>query len=109
MLGEVDSTDASTDEVVVDPVAEVVTEPVNEMATEDPVVDPVAEVADTAGGEQVAAEAVDPVAQESDNDLLIGGSGDDWIFGEGGDDTIFGGDSPLAEDLLMQMLADRLA
>lgn len=82
---------------VVDPVAAdpVAADPIND---------------DSVGDNPEAETTVDVVAEEeSDNDVIFGGQGDDWIFGEGGDDTIFGSDSPLAEDLLTQMLSDRLA
>ena len=62
--------------------------------------------------EPVANDTDDSVAvavEETDNDVLFGGTGNDWIFGESGDDTVFGGDSPLAEELLMQLLSNRLA
>ncbi|MCD0462979.1 hypothetical protein LOC72_26270 [Roseiconus lacunae] len=52
---------------------------------------------------------VGQIEDESDDDVIFGGAGNDWIFGEGGDDTVFGGDSPLSEDALAALLADRLA
>ena len=52
-------------------------------------------------------EAVD--AEETDHDVIFGGSGDDWIFGESGSDLIFGGVSAVDDALLRMVIADRLA
>ncbi len=46
---------------------------------------------------------------ESDNDVIFGGSGDDWIFGGSGSDLIFGGASAIDDALLRMVIADQLA
>lgn len=47
-------------------------------------------------------------ADESDDDMIFGGSGDDWVFGGFGSGTIFGGTSPLEDELMRSVISGRL-
>jgi Ca2+-binding RTX toxin-like protein len=47
-------------------------------------------------------------SDESDDDVIFGGSGDDWLLGGSGSDTIFGGTSPLDDELMRSVISGRL-
>ncbi len=68
------------------------------------VIDPAVDLSDDAAGSDNAAGP-----EETDNDVIFGGSGDDWIFGETGSDLIFGGASAVDDALLRMVIAGRLS